>query len=94
MQIRPEATQEVTLLAANNRIQFYLFQLRLEGERTCSCHLYQLNTHIRGLPHVYNTSNNRGMKKVVINDVEQDVNVFDDKLKLCALLKAVSNEGF
>ena len=37
---------------------------------------------------------NRGMKKVVINDVEQDVNVFDDELKLCALLKAVSNEGF
>ena len=33
---------------------------------------------------------NRGMKKVVINDVEQDVNVFDDELKLCALLKAVS----
>ena len=37
---------------------------------------------------------NKGMKKVVINDVEQDVNVFDDELKLCALLKAVSNEGF
>ena len=45
--------QEVKLLAAKIRIQFCLFQLRLEGEGTCSCHLYQLNTHISGLPYAY-----------------------------------------
>ena len=50
-------------MAANNRIQFYLFRLRLEGERTCSCHLSHLNTHIRGLPHVYNISIEHGSSR-------------------------------
>ena len=37
---------------------------------------------------------NRGTKKVTIESVERDVNVFNEEMKLCALLKAISNEGF
>ena len=37
---------------------------------------------------------NRGTKKETTGSVEAEVNVFNEEMKLCALLKAISNEGF
>ena len=37
---------------------------------------------------------NRGTKTVTVSSQETEVNVFNDEMKLCALLKAISSEGF
>ena len=37
---------------------------------------------------------NKGTKRTTVGSQEREVPVFDDEMKLCALLNAVSNEGF
>lgn len=37
---------------------------------------------------------NRGTKRVGAGDQARDVDIFNEEMKLCALLKAISNEGF
>ena len=37
---------------------------------------------------------NSGTKTVTVSSQETEVNVFNDEMKLCALLKAISSEGF
>ena len=37
---------------------------------------------------------NRGTKTVTVSSQETEVNVFNDEMKLCALLKGISSEGF